>query len=63
MSMLQLTENMTVAALYGTVIGIGVLGIMCIGILTAILLRLKHIDAHIQRVAPQHKKKIVSLAA
>ena len=57
MSPIQLTEGMTVTALYSIVIGLGVIGIMCVGILTAILLRLKHIDMHFQRVAPLPKKE------
>jgi hypothetical protein len=49
MSFFQVGESMTVAALYSMVIGLGVIGIMCVGLLAAILIRLKHIASSLQR--------------
>jgi hypothetical protein len=61
---LQTADSLTIPAIYGTVIGIGVLGIMCVGLLTAMLLRLKHIDTSLQRLTqPQPQKEIISRAA
>jgi len=63
MSLFQVGESMTVAALYSVVIGLGVLGVMCVGLLTAILLRLRHIDANIRQVVQPSQKETLSRAA